>query len=740
MSDIKPKLSSLVAGQLPEFIREDYQTFVAFLEAYYEFLENSVNTDYKSLKDLDNTLDSFIQYFKHELAINLPNLQVDERFLLQHVRELYRAKGTEASFKLLFRILFNKEVVVDYPYNRVLIPSDGKWVQDKSIFVRVSRGTADLIVGSKVNVVTSTNTFKISIKSFKPIDPLISSDTSIVELFYDKDYFNTISAHNKIYFENIFIADVLPTTTKINVFGGGTGFKAGQVYPVSSNGGVGSIIKVKSVDSVGAIKTAEFISFGVGYETNFYAYITSDQAKKITFTQLPFTISSTGSGPVDWTAAIRDNTEEFIDYGVITKPNYNIDVASPALGALYVGDVLRTFNNSTTYSDSVINSGDIAILYITIGAEAKYTGYFKSNDGFISDSIYIQDSKYYQKFSYVLKIDEQLSKYESFVKTLVHPTGNALFGEYSITNEFNLSESLQLLIKSSNLTFDDKVTMSDSYWLHLSKQLNYENGNVTYATTSIGNNGVKFNIALLGNEITTSKGSVAPWFKLEQTGKQLSSSKGQLEKYFDIQPNSLQLTGSYGQLEKKIDIANTGQSITLSRNVVSPQQAISVTMNGAGTSSNVNTFSRSITTDPVNGNSSTLYNGLLVGGQAAALSGRSLVTTFGNESAAVEGSESIVGLYLTSDIGSLTRSITMSPQLLSNNITTALGSLSKYITVSLTGFDLTTGFGSYTEVINIPLTDSVTPSDSGYVSYNAYIFELDPYFVDTTYFAGTTSF
>ena len=88
---------------------------------------------------------------------------------------------------------------------------------------------------------------------------------------------------------------------------------------------------------------------------------------------------------------------------------------------------------------------------------AKYTGYFKTNDGFISDSIYIQDSKYFQKFAYVLKIDEQLSKYESFVKTLVHPTGTSLFGEYSITNEFNLTELVQLVIKSSNLYSKPKV-------------------------------------------------------------------------------------------------------------------------------------------------------------------------------------------------------------------------------------------------------------------------------------------
>ena len=53
-------LSSLVASQLPEFVREDHQTFVAFLEAYYEYLENIEGNDLKSLGDIDTTLESFI--------------------------------------------------------------------------------------------------------------------------------------------------------------------------------------------------------------------------------------------------------------------------------------------------------------------------------------------------------------------------------------------------------------------------------------------------------------------------------------------------------------------------------------------------------------------------------------------------------------------------------------------------------------------------------------------------------
>ena len=83
----RPKVSSIVASQLPEFIRDDYQTFVDFLKAYYEFLE-STQQDPISLRDLDTTLDTFITYFKSELATSLPYSTVDERFLLSKIKDL----------------------------------------------------------------------------------------------------------------------------------------------------------------------------------------------------------------------------------------------------------------------------------------------------------------------------------------------------------------------------------------------------------------------------------------------------------------------------------------------------------------------------------------------------------------------------------------------------------------------------------------------------------------------------
>ena len=135
----RPKVSSIVASQLPEFVRDEYHTFVEFLKAYYEFLETT-QKDPISLRDIDTTLDAFITYFKSELSQKIPYSTVDERFLITRIKDLYLAKGSEASFKLLFRILFNKDITIQYQSSQMLRASDGKWNQDVSVFVKILVG------------------------------------------------------------------------------------------------------------------------------------------------------------------------------------------------------------------------------------------------------------------------------------------------------------------------------------------------------------------------------------------------------------------------------------------------------------------------------------------------------------------------------------------------------------------------------------------------------------------------
>jgi hypothetical protein len=128
----------------------------------------------------------------------------------------------------------------------------------------------------------------------------------------------------------------------------------------------------------------------------------------------------------------------------------------------YAGYILGTFTTQAISQIVSSVSKTQAILKIQLGSLANYPGYYTSNAGFLSDSIFIQDSKYYQAFSYVLQIDERLSSYKTAVRTMVHPAGTALFGEYQISNEFNIGAALQSLVRILALSLKDSVSIVDN--------------------------------------------------------------------------------------------------------------------------------------------------------------------------------------------------------------------------------------------------------------------------------------
>lgn len=120
---------------LPEFVKteEDYKTFVAFMEAFYEYVEQSKGQtgsirNLRSFQDIDDALDDFINYWQDSLSEHLPTAIVgDKRLSLKKMRDIYLSKGTEASYKLLFRLLFDEDILIRYPGEEVLIASGGDW-------------------------------------------------------------------------------------------------------------------------------------------------------------------------------------------------------------------------------------------------------------------------------------------------------------------------------------------------------------------------------------------------------------------------------------------------------------------------------------------------------------------------------------------------------------------------------------------------------------------------------------
>ena len=448
----RKKLKNIVARQLPEHIREDYPTFVAFVEAYYDFLQQS-GVDFSNVRDIDRTLDEYITYFKKELAYNLPNIVEDERLLLQHIKDQYLAKGSEGSYKLLFKLLFGKNVQLTYPGDRMLRCSDGQWNQEISVFARVDYGDPEQIVGKLVDIQSGARILRVLMDRKQDlvgeVDRIVAIGGDIYEFYLDKKFFGEIKKDDRIKYEDQFQATILPATTFLEVIQPGVGFRVGQVFEIKSGVGTGALFKVTQTTSNGGIIHGEFIKFGIGYAADFAVSILATNT--VTKEQKIDTGSSQRIGN---DLSITDSTGGLFEQGYIQAVNY---VTEQYVDGAYAGTIVREF--SLNAYNAQTNAEDPAIIQVNLGALNKYPGYYETNRGFLSDNIYIQDSRYYQIFSYVLRIDERLSAYKSAVKTMIHPAGMALFGEFDITNTLDLGIALEAIVKSLGIGVEDEITV-----------------------------------------------------------------------------------------------------------------------------------------------------------------------------------------------------------------------------------------------------------------------------------------
>lgn len=146
------KTSSKVLFQLPEFIRSDtnYETFVAFIQAYYEWLEqynigsgkegviygtqNLLNYQDVDFVESGETFNKFIDYYINDFLPNFPkDALTDKSKMVKIARRLYQTKGTPASYQFLFRALYNSDADIFLTRDVVLKASDGKWYVSKSL-------------------------------------------------------------------------------------------------------------------------------------------------------------------------------------------------------------------------------------------------------------------------------------------------------------------------------------------------------------------------------------------------------------------------------------------------------------------------------------------------------------------------------------------------------------------------------------------------------------------------------
>ena len=84
--------------------------------------------------DIDTNDEGYLELMQKEIAATIPRgVTVNKRTLYKQIIDFYRLRGTTDSIEIFFQILFNDFAEIEFPYDKVLVPSSGNWDVNPSL-------------------------------------------------------------------------------------------------------------------------------------------------------------------------------------------------------------------------------------------------------------------------------------------------------------------------------------------------------------------------------------------------------------------------------------------------------------------------------------------------------------------------------------------------------------------------------------------------------------------------------
>ena len=356
MSKIETLISPFIPQQFPSFYREDGPNFIAFVRAYYEWLEQTNNTIYHSRRlldyaDIDTTAAQFITYFKNTYLNELPdNLLSDKRLLTKHILELYRAKGTQRAYELLFRLLYNEDIEFYIPGNFIFKPSDNTWYQPNYIETSYSPYLNDLI---GKDIYSSSGTGEAVVDNYtqkivdgKNINVLYLSAVRGRFKFSDKILSRSLKyANGDVILTTSNAPRIIGSLTAVSIENGGYGFSVGDILDLYGKGVEGKA-RVASVRDENGKVNFTLVNGGTGYSIN--AVVTVAPTLVIGISGL--TGDFANSDVVVDSSTSANGTCIFANNSVIKLINFSSNLS------FTVGDTITSSNGSATVT-SVAGGG-----------------------------------------------------------------------------------------------------------------------------------------------------------------------------------------------------------------------------------------------------------------------------------------------------------------------------------------------------------------------------------------------
>jgi len=336
-------VSNLIENQFPRFYQEEGPNFVLFTKAYYEWLEQKdqpVGEARRLLeyRDIDDTLQPFLSHFQQKYLYGIPFAIIsNKRFLLKHILDVYRSKGTIQCYRLLFKLIYNEDIVVYLPGADILKPSDGIWIQPRYLEVSSGNDTdLDRFVGRTIIGVDSStiavvenwtkeafNNDVINVLYLSNITP-DGSDFDIGEYVVLFEELNDFKAR-------INAPTVLGSLSGLEVIDGGFGFKNGDLLKIVDQDpfnkdrlsfGRDGLVKVSQIKRGKGALRFNILNNGFGYLANSQVFLYNSIYDE-TGTEARLDISN-----VNTTRNIEYNTDLIVDFMNIKldDPDYPFEI------------------------------------------------------------------------------------------------------------------------------------------------------------------------------------------------------------------------------------------------------------------------------------------------------------------------------------------------------------------------------------------------------------------------------
>ena len=236
---ITKKISTTINHQVPDFVRADAPLFKSFVEGYYEFLEQANNAldasrNLLNYQDIDTSIDKYAEYLRREIIPDFPrNTLANTHFLLKNAKDLYTSRGSEKSYQLLFRALYNQEIEIYDPGESILRASDGRYVKENSIRVGdPALGNTQTLLGTNITGLSSGATAKV-----ERINRTTESGFIVQELFLSGisgDFQDLELVRNSGNTVNATIYNITGTITDLNLVNKGAGYVIGDSLTLST--------------------------------------------------------------------------------------------------------------------------------------------------------------------------------------------------------------------------------------------------------------------------------------------------------------------------------------------------------------------------------------------------------------------------------------------------------------------------------------------------------------------------